>query len=454
MVLFVLAISFSNCTNNSQQNNTSEISNQQKKNKQVEIKFVGQWLGQGDRERLVREFVKEYNFLNQDIKVILKFPEEIFNDQRGQKVLAKWNEKQMKAEKSEYDIIMINNDVETIIDDPEWAKKYLVDFSEIEEFRNNTIDGLLTDSLKNVWHGIIPGPLIEGFYYALWCNNTIAKKLGLEVKQMGMTLTDFQVYLKAVYEYNQKNKGDYIIPVFEAGDWKTLRHLFNQLYISELNDRNEYFTKYASERKLQAWHKTLKAVEALSVYEPLCPGWDTMGWQNNFHIMLENKCLFFSNGSWMYSFWQNLNNDNLANIMPTQYPVFKPVDSYVGGYQIIWAVPKNAPHKEEAIKFLLALNSAKTAEKWIRYTKCPTGIKGKLATVSIGVDKFEDFTYQIGKQYGHNGLFYVKRNYYLFGENYKYSDFSYEVLQKQITADNAIAEIRKLLKEQKIPIVQ
>lgn len=56
----------------------------------------------------------------------MKFPKEIFNAQRGQRDVAQWSEQQIKAEKSDYDIIMINNDVELITDEADWAKKYLL----------------------------------------------------------------------------------------------------------------------------------------------------------------------------------------------------------------------------------------------------------------------------------------------------------------------------------------
>ena len=86
--------------------------------------------------------------------------------------------------------------------------------------------------------------------------------------------------------------------------------------------------------------------------------------------------------------------------MPAEYPCFQKTSMYIGGYQIAWAVPKNAPHKDEAVKFLLAINSADIAERWVLYTKCPTGILGQMTDVSFGSDKFETYTYTIQKKYG------------------------------------------------------
>jgi hypothetical protein len=50
-------------------------------------------------------------------------------------------------------------------------------FSEIEEFRQGTLPELLTEKAKEEWNGIIPGPYIEGQFWALWCNLNVAKKL-------------------------------------------------------------------------------------------------------------------------------------------------------------------------------------------------------------------------------------------------------------------------------------
>jgi hypothetical protein len=50
--------------------------------------------------------------------------------------------------------------------------------------------------------------------------------------------------------------------------------------------------------------------------------------------------------------------DFVNYIMPTEQPAFKPPHLYMGAYQVIWAVAKDAPHKEEAIKVTLALNKS------------------------------------------------------------------------------------------------
>jgi ABC-type glycerol-3-phosphate transport system substrate-binding protein len=71
------------------------------------------------------------------------------------------------------------------------------------------------------WNGMIPGPYLEGQYWALWFNKKVAEKVGIEIKQFGMTFDDFAGYLKAIYQYNQSNPDDYVIPLYESYVWET-----------------------------------------------------------------------------------------------------------------------------------------------------------------------------------------------------------------------------------------
>lgn len=447
MGIILVYFLFSTCSEGDIKNQENTTLRANAKKAKTEIKFLGTWKGEGGREKFIKSFVREYNFENQETNVVLSFPDEILKKYGGDEVKEKesmWIKEQLYAEQSEYDIVLIYNQPELINDEPGWAAKYLVDFSKIEEFRNNTKSELLSDSIKKIWGGIIPGPFVEGYYFALWCNIDVAKKVGVEVKQFGMTFNDFFGYIKAVSEYNEKHQNEYIYPILDSGnDWKTLPLLFNQLYMSHLNNDDLFFHGSFSEHKLEAWHKALKDLERLQPYYPLSKNWDTISWGNTIYQPLEGKCLFYSNGSWMYNRWQLNDEEKLKNMMPVEYPVVNPVNFFIGGYNIFWAVPKNAPHKEEAIKFLLALNKAKYAEKWVRYTKCPTGIKGKLASVSLGVDKFEDFTYNIINKY--KGRLYITGDSrHIFDNEHIWDEtYGYDVLNGKMSADEAIARIRE-----------
>ena len=117
----------------------------------------------------------------------------------------------------------------------------------------------------------------------------------------------------------------------------------------------------------------------------------------------------------------------------------------------MWAVPKNAPNRDEAVKFLLAMSKPDVAEKWSRYTKCPTGIKGNITSVSFGKDQFEDFTYNIDKRYGFNKLSfnYLDNNMIVGISKRNVNLHLIDVGLGLMSADEAMADLRKQLKNYK-----
>jgi ABC-type sugar transport system, periplasmic component len=420
--------------------------------KQVEKKIptalniVGHWADEGKKEQMLKELINEFEFTNQDIKINMKYPEQIYTVRGKNNAEAKFNANAILSPTPEWDIIRINDAIPAIsrvINEPGWEKKYLVDFSEIEEFRKNTRPELLTDKAKAPYGGIMPGPCIDGYNWALWYNSDIAKKIGIEVKQFDMTNEDFLNYIKAVYDYN-KSHNDSIIAVYESGDWGTLHAITDMLYLSEIADIEEIENYSFSEKKLQALNKVLHEIEKYSEYKPLPKNWRSLVWQKTHNYPVEDKCLFFVNGIWMYNIWLQYNPEKIKKMIPSELPVFKPSPLTIGGYHVTWAVPKNSPHKEQAIKFLLFLNTPDVAEKWARYTKSPSGIKSQLTQVYFGLDKFEDFQYTIEKKYGKNKMGFINNSRIYLGSDFQdISIPSVNVFSGEITADQAMQTIKK-----------
>jgi ABC-type glycerol-3-phosphate transport system substrate-binding protein len=91
-----------------------------------------------------------------------------------------------------------------------------------------------------------------------------------------------------------------------------------------------------------------------------------------------------------------------SKMIPAELPVFQEVEHYIGGFLPTFAVMKNSPHREDAIKLLMYWSQPKIAEKWVEYTKTPTGLKGNLSTADLAGDRVEQFQAEIGKKYGGN----------------------------------------------------
>jgi hypothetical protein len=430
--------------------NYKKVDNLQNIESVKQVRFIGQWLNEGKRETLVRDFVLKYEFENQDVDVILKFPEEVYFDRSDTYSNQRFVSQIMSKENPDWDIIRINNQFEEVVSfsgDSLWARKYLVDFSEYPDYINNTKPDLLTDQLKKRWGGIIPGPFIEGQFWAMWTNKKVTDKIGIEVKEYGMTVDDFIEYIKAVDVYNKHNPDDYIVPIHDGTDWRTAFAIAFNIYISALNNPELLFTRETNEQKLIAWHKTLKVLEEISNYNPYDPDWESVTWTGSRFDLINEKCLFYTNGSWMYNIWNMESAEHTMNCFPHEFPSFNEMHIYPSSYQIMWAVLKNSPNKDEAVKFLLDMNKPDIAEMWVQYTKCPTGIKGKLTDVSFGSDQFETFSFNVQKIYGNNTYNYTEvLSEFITGNSENLSTHYRDVLLGNISADEAMVDIRSQIK--------
>jgi ABC-type glycerol-3-phosphate transport system substrate-binding protein len=260
-----------------------------------------------------------------------------------------------------------------------------------------------------------------------------------------MTFDDFLSYVKAVDDYNKKNS-DYIKPFHEASDWTTVFSIAVSLYVSEFNNLEEIFDDKISEKKLQIWHKTLKALEQVSAYNFINEDWKTLAWNDINLSLLNEECLFFANGSWMYNIWLESDPSKVMNCVPNEYPTFRPQPSvlYPATYPVMWGVLKSSPNKDEAIKFLLDMTKPTMAENWVRNTKCPTGIKGNLADASFGSDQYENFASHIKKTYGSSTYKISENSSLIFGSEYSLEkNYFMEVISGELTADEAMAKIHE-----------
>jgi len=419
-----------------------------------QINWIGHWKNEGKREQLVKEVANEFEFLNQDIKVNLKFPEEVYffssaNGESSDKEEVKFIAEQVTSSNPTWDIIRLKDHyprVAAYLNDPDWGKKYLVDFSEFPDFRDMHQPFVFDKSYKDANGGITIGPYNEGFYYAVWYNKVLADKMGIKVKQFGMTPDDLISYVKQVYEYN-KSHGTNIIPIFEESSWVISPILVSTMFYSLVGDFNEIINPEYNPQKIEYLRKVLKVFEEISKYDPLPKNRENIMWSNTLNYLLEEKCLLYPQGSWMYTIWDGIDKEKLRNIIPAELPAFtENNEAYVGGYKACWAVPKNAPHKNEAIKLLKFWASSGVSEKWARYTKCPTAVKGNITTTTLGFDQFEDYQYYISNKYGLHMLNPVDNTYFFGVKNKNIPIPVMDILEKKQSADEVINNIKKQIR--------
>ena len=408
------------------------------------INWMGHWYKADKRYDLVLEMKRDFSFRNQDVKVNLQFPEQIVGT-NDKVAIAHLIVEMIKRKKYDWDIVWMDNHIYQFVaeelDDPLWGRKYLVNFEEIPGFIQSQKSFIIEDrAYRNQTGGILVGPYIEGYYYALYYNQDLAAKIGIKVKPFGMTFEDLLGYVKAAARYNQSSK-DQVPIFFDAYDLPSMEALFQNLVKSWLADYTVATNEQSSRQKLEAMYKGFQAFEELGKYRPLIPSYATNAWFLTRDVPLNDKVLFYISGTWMYSRWRDIDIAKSAKMVPTELPVFKSVNFGLGGVIPTWAVMKDSPRREDAIRLVMSMSTSRVAERWVQYTKTPTGLAGDFSKATIGSDVYESYQRTLSEQYA-SRVQYSFNAAYLLGKNNSLLqkdivDFLWKLLEGKMTADQA-----------------
>jgi len=405
---------------------------------------MGHWYKADKRYDLVLEIERTFSFLNQDTKVNLQFPEQ-FAGTNNKVVIAHLIAEMIRHKQYDWDIVWMDNLIYQFVadelDDPFWGRKYLVDFEGIPGFIQTEKPFIIEDpAYRNQTGGILVGPYIEGYYYALYYNRDLAAKMGIQVKPFGMTFEDLLGYVKAADHYNQ-NTEDKIPIFFDAHDMPSMEVLFQNLVKSWIDDYAATTAGQSSPRKLEAMHKGFQAFEELGRYRPLISSYATNSWFLTRDVPLNDKALFYISGTWMYSRWRDINVVKSLKMIPAELPVFKPVNYCLGGFIPAWAVMKDSPHREAAIRLIMSMSTSKVAERWVQYTKTPTGLAGDVSKATMGSDVYEVYQRTMSEKYGSRVQYSFNAAYLLGKDNTLLQKdivgVLWKLLEGKITADQA-----------------
>ncbi len=417
------------------------------------INWMGHWYKADKRYDLVLEMKRNFSFRHQDIHVNLQFPEQIVGT-NDKVVVAHLITDMIRKGKIDWDIVWMDNHIYQFVaeelEDPFWGSKHLVNFEQVPGFIKSQKPFIVEDpAYRNQTGGILVGPYIEGYYYALYYNRDLAAKIGIQVKPFGMTFDDLLGYVKAAARYNQNAK-DKIPIFFDAYDLPSMEALFQNLAKSWIGDYAATTTEQSSPLKLDAMYKGFQAFEELGKYRPLIPSYATNAWFLTRDVPLNDKALFYISGTWMYSRWRDIDVVKADKMVPTELPVFKPVDYCLGGFIPTWAVMKDAPHRDTAVRMLMSMATPRVAEKWVQYTKTPTGVAGGLSKATLGSDVYEVYQRTMSEKYGSQVEYSFNAAYLLGKQNSLLQKDIVEVLWRllegEMTADQAMDSIRARMK--------
>jgi ABC-type glycerol-3-phosphate transport system substrate-binding protein len=355
-----------------------------------QLRWMGHWEDRGLREQLVHEVRDEFQFLHQDVDIEMAFPVEIMGE-RGKIITGKYIAEMIRSGRMDWDVVWMDPTIYQAtaaeLNDPDWGKKHLVDFSQFPDIKAAHQSFLVEGpDCHRGTGGVFVGPYIEGLYTYLWYNKTVADKLGLEIKEMEMSADDFLGYLERVKEYNRTAE----VPVSACAifGWpSSLGRLAYNLYLSE-------HLAHPEKPDDEILARILRFFESMSACDPLLNNMrvsNPEAFQHNAALIAEDKALFMIEPSWNYT---NLarNFPNLMNkLRPAQLPGFEKQPFFVGGFIPTWAVMKNSPARDLGIDLMRFWCSPEIAQKWVRYAKSPTGLSGNLYDSEYGMDPFARF---------------------------------------------------------------
>ena len=259
------------------------------------VNWMGHWLSEYGRETLVQEVAQNFELMNPDIDINLKYPQHIMG-LRGKHETAEYIFRMIKTGDIKWDVIWLDDriyqHVAEKLEDPEWGKKHLVNFEEVDGFKQTQKSFIIDDPIyREQTGGMIVGPYIEGYYELMYYNKDVAEELGIKVRHDGMTYDDLLSYLKTVDKYNREHDTN-IYAFYECNDFLSSEPLFQNLLKSELGDFDTAKEEAGSDEKNAALLKTLQAFEEMGEYSPLLDSHTSNPWFQTRHYPLEGKCLF------------------------------------------------------------------------------------------------------------------------------------------------------------------
>lgn len=411
-----------------------------------ELNWVAHWLGEEMREKLVMEVAKEFRFLYPDVDLNIEYAKTLPNEGKNYKWKSAYKIVEMiKSGVVTADVVFLDAivyaHVAELLGDPRWGEKHLEDISDLEWFRESQKDFILSAPYyREQTGGILVGPYIEGFFTCLWMNQEVAGRVGIEVKQRKMTLDDFLSYAKQLSDYNKKNNTS--IPFIKLCSWNRLEILFEYLFKSFCENPDSAISEEYSQAKERFFLDTLLVFEKLSEYQPVVnPNFQDLKIDAWIREYLDGDGLFIVAGSYMYSHFLGTYPEKYTNAVPVELPISRNYNGLVGDYIPVFAVMKNSPNKDAALDLLKLWSEPKAADRWVAYTKNPTGLKGHLHMPGseTGGDVYNDYILDMTQSYSNLPMRYHRALTYIFGDKNPVSPNELRASLAQILLGNMTA---------------
>ena len=323
---------------------------------------------------------------------------------RSQRRTAEFIVEQIRLPRPVWDVVWLDDtiyqQVADLLGDQQWGSKHLVDFRTVPGYTEAHKPFITAEPIYAAQTGgILVGPYIEGEYTVLWLNRDLLTRLGLTLPERGARWDDLLALAAGVQQARRDGRTEAYL-LSESSDWLTSQYLFQALVFSCIGNVADGRRGDDTPARRAAVRAAVEAFAALGRLEPLIPTHASTLWIDSRRLPLEDRVVGFVAGTWMYSHWSGLDARRMTRMVPAQLPVLRPVDHALGGYIPAWAVLKRAPGREDGIALMRQWCSSDVAERWVAYTKNPTGLRGDLGRLGGGSDPFERFMLDMEQQVG------------------------------------------------------
>jgi len=381
------------------------------------VHFLMHWKGEGGRERFLMEHARLFRWTNQDVHLMIT---DIDDDAEIRALetanymenVSIFTANMIKKHQFKYDIVPIEDvNLEPHLHDPNWLRHHFVNLKNVPGFSETHHPNLIKAQ------DMIPGPMLQGYYWAIFVNTHLDSLMELNVKQTDMTIDDLVRYVHKIDIYNRANNTNYAVFAEIENTYRT-GNLFRQLFKSALGYHNNYpVYEYCTRAQRTAYLQSLRALEKITGYKhaPLIKYY-TSDDEVRKSMLLKDECVFLVDGTWMYNVWEGVDKSKIKKMMPAELPVIKPTSNYLGIIKEAHAVLRKSPVSKQAVAFMMLLSTKDAAEDWVRLAKTPTGLQRHINIYGRGGDAYESFIHQMLDKYGTN-LSYVLDDIYFGSKN-------------------------------------
>lgn len=363
----------------------------------VQLNWIGHWKGEDLRERFVLELKRDYEFLHPEVSINLVFDADLPGSERDHKLRsAKAIVDMITTGRIDWDVVYLDHGVfehvANQLKDRAWTARHLVDFSLVPGYPASQEPFVTADPrYRERTGGILTGPYTESYLMNVWYNTEVAAKTGVRVKERGMTADDFVACAEQLQRHNREHGT--AVTFIKLSAFNRTDTLFESLFRSQFADHAEAVAPVFTAAKARAFLRTLEVFERIARYQPAVnQGWRDLtieDWRRR--TLVDDDALFVLGGTFMYSHYRGADPERSGKMRPIENPALGATRVLVGDYTPVFAVMKNSPRRDVAIDFLMSSATPKNAERWVRYTKNLTGVRGYLSdATSRQIDAFGD----------------------------------------------------------------